>query len=135
MIILIKTECNCSRDFMWCVRRFLHRALISNINTDKIEAYSNYISEISKKDVDCYLAIRKMLSCFRVVCFKDNLYFSIPDTVKYPMTDIKLSTIIKIMEYGTVDIKPYPMIRKSIKILLNNFNYYYNMYMNYGVIV
>lgn len=133
MTILIKNRCNCDKSFLFTLKRILYREIIRNMNAEKIKVYSDYLTNILKENIDCYIAIRKMLSNFYIINFDNNLYFHLPDTIRYYRTNIRLSFILKVMEYGTLKIKPYAIIRSSIKTLLNNFNYYYHQYLYHGV--
>ncbi len=58
----------------------------------------------------------------------DMIFFIIPNTIKYPKTEFRVADLLKITEFGTLQIKPYPIIRKTLIILQKNLKMYLKLY-------
>ena len=132
MILFIKTDRRYSKSFLRCLHRNIRNEILMNINFMKLLYYNKKLSELFKEDIDCYKAIKQATREFKLIGWPNCVSILIPGETKLVGTDISLETVILIMEYGRLDLKPYPLIRNAVKNIEENIDKYYSRYLRLG---
>lgn len=96
-----------------------------------------YLNNVYKTD-DLLLSkeiIRFALSNVAVIKRTQNYSIEFDDTIYYPNTNIKLVTLLKLINYGNREIKPIPIITKEFDYIKAELDSLYNKYQILGVVV
>lgn len=131
MTLTIKANRTYSRLFLKFLYRILRNKILNNIDFMKLLYYSDKLSEAFGDKVDCHKAIRQVVKSFEMLSEPTHIYIRISPRIKLAGTNLSLAAVILAMEYGALDLKPYPLIRKSVKNVEDNLDMYYNRYLGF----
>lgn len=108
------------------VRKFCNR-YISNSNFKELdEQMSKYLNvKVSSEDI-----LRSGLDNLILLTGKDTLSILIDNSVKYLRTNIKVSHLCELINYGNLSIDSYPMFTRAFTYIKINIEDLYKLYIN-----
>ena len=121
------SKCN-----MWLI--VFKQILRQNINRQKLEVRKDILFKLpclkwtvnSADDINMITIINLYIN--RLYCYYDyyecQCYYKVSDLIKCPNTKNSLNKVIRIIEYGTLDIQPLFWLRKSYYSFIENMAIY-----------
>lgn len=132
MIFSIETKRQYPKSFLKVLKRIIRDTVLKNIDFMKISAYTVELSILFDRRIDCYQAIRQALKSFKILSETGCIDILLPSNIYLVGTDLRLAAIVSAMEYGALDLKPYPLIRNSLKNIEKNIDKHYRRYLRFG---
>ena len=129
MIIYLKDIVN--ENFIRLIPKFIIRRILDLISKNKYVAMQEYLKEnyeISIEDVVSQL-MKKGFSYSKV---KDLYIVRIDDNIKENKSQEKLSSLIRLIDYGNLDIRGVNLIKSSIEYIKDNILNIYRIYQMRG---
>lgn len=120
LLIMNKEEVNLHLFCKYVINKIKQKALVL-INTDKYSVRDKILNEDAdliefigaKRKINCLVIIRQALNNLIYKSTPTNEYIiEINPNVYLYGTKTKIVTIVKLLEYGRLDLEPYPMFRK-----------------------
>lgn len=117
-----------NRDFLRKLKTKFRIIIMSLLNVQQIKRISLEISELLDIEFNYIKLLELVIRNTTLLALDDKLFFIISNVKKYPDTDYKIVDLLRIAEYGTLTIRPYPVIRKSISIIKDDLDTYIKRY-------
>jgi len=118
--------------FIVYVLRFLKNYIGSSIDLRKTVLLDDYIREvynIKEKYIDCeYIIVRGIDNLIYEFLSDGSYTIYINPNEKLNRLDAKISDVCKLINYGTLSVKGYPIFTDSIKYVQENIGVLYEMY-------
>lgn len=137
-LTLFDTENKYSDDFLDFINRYIIIKIISSINTRKIQPIEEYINQYS--DIPTlfkkYISVNEVIisGAYNIIYSRINnkIVFEIDPTQIYSGTSAKLNELCKLINYGNLVVKGYPIFTKAFDYFKDNIDNYYDNYMQGG---
>lgn len=105
---------------------------LSRIDAYQVKRINNDLYNLLGVEINYIKLLNTGVRNTKCIMEDDVLFFIIPNNLKYPKTDFKISDLLKITEFGTLQIRPYPIIRKTLSLLKKNIKLYLTRYKSIG---
>lgn len=132
MIFNVDYDKKINKGFLNSIKSKLKFIIMLNLRVDYAKKYSKELSEMFGEDINCYRLIKMCSTALKLLINDNGFYIILPKGIYYPNTNIDIETIMKVIEFGTLELTPYPIMRKSIRQLKKNLDRYYNYYLRFG---
>ena len=121
-------------DFISFLKRRMLGYIALHIDVDKIKLFNEYFnSDAFKKsygniDVDALTILKMSLANLKVLHYSTYATISIDDECLYPNTNVRLTTLCKLMNYGNLSVDAYPIISDTFRHFSTHIKHYVNKY-------
>lgn len=110
--------------------------LLSNLNKKKLQVWDEYLNssnilntESGDKKISSLSVFQEISNNFILQKFEDNLYeLKIDENTKAKDIDIKLSNVCRLINFGNVEMRGYPIITDTLNYISDNINMLYMLY-------
>lgn len=126
---------NYERDFIDLLIEKIKRDIMYNISRNKLIPYDIYINKnySFKKTRLAIEFIKKALNTFRVINLDTDGYIIELDKTQR-IDNVKVEEIVKLINYGNINLSSYPFLLDEFKRVDNDIDSYYYSYKNLGVV-
>jgi hypothetical protein len=135
MTITISNDKGFEDDFFdWLIPKIREYVLahIEEKKLLKVDEYINtnrYFHSIFKKEISSKEAIVSAMYNLKKDVYWDRVVISIDPNVMLPNTTVKLITVIKTINFGTLSIMGHNLITKNFKFIEDNIDTFYEKYL------
>lgn len=135
MTITISNDKGFEDDFFdWLIPKIREYVLahIDEKKLLKVDEYINsnkYFHSIFKKEISSKEAIVSAMYNLKKDVYWDRVVISIDPNVMLPNTTVKLITVIKTINFGTLSIMGHNLITKNFKFIEDNIDTFYEKYL------
>lgn len=118
-----------NKGFIQYLKKQIMKFLIVKLNSNKLSAFDDYLQSIyGDKTITAKRIIFIGLS--NLVCsdYGDKAIISIDDKICYPNTNVKILDLCRLINYGSADLKPYPIFTLTFNHFNSNIEKYSERY-------
>ena len=127
------------KDFFNWIIKLIQLKLIFNTNFKKLNYIENYINNNSlyKTIFKNYLSVKDIVMItannYKYYSYNDDIIICIDSNISIYNTTAKLIDVCKLINYGNLHIKGYPIFSQIIQEIKANLDEYYEQYLNEGI--
>lgn len=112
---------------------------IKELNTELIKIWEIYFKEVLGVDVDLYKTILYSIDTLQITSTKHYYRLAINPNIVIGKMNMRLIALCKTINYGTSQVRAYPIFTKIFKSVSSNIGNYYNEFLkevkNVGVLL
>lgn len=132
MKIILKREYEYS--FVNAIKRKIIRDIKLSINHAKLVQIDKYFSEVLLLDYSARDIINFSLKHIIIVIYEDKYELKIDNNIYYK-DNVKLIDLVKLINFGNLELRPYPIYTKEFNKITDNIDNLYLMYKRIGMVI
>lgn len=112
---------------MWITKR-LKFEIMSRIESRKFELFEEYVFNTLDIRVSAYQIAIKYLDEIRISITKDSYVIQPNENIKYKNSNVRLSSLINLLDFGTLNLKGYSVFNQTFNRMQKELPIYFEMY-------
>ena len=135
MTIVISNEKKFEDEFFNWLLPEIRDYVISSVDNRKLIKVDNLINSNKyfltpfKKNISSREVIIAAVSNLKILRYWNRVVIGIDNNAIIPNTTTKISTVMRVINFGTLSILGYPVITKSFKFIEDNIDIFYEKYL------